>query len=96
MVAHGSGLSQVAGPPPRPYGVRVARGKSSSKRKPQGRISRAFERVALGAIMSVVAFVLERRLLKALRRRGEKPDRTVPRDVELSAAPENVDEQTSG
>lgn len=59
-------------------------------------MARAFERVALGAIMSVVAFVLERRLLKALRRRGEKPDRTVSSDVELSAAPENVDDQSPG
>jgi hypothetical protein len=56
-------------------------------------VSRWFERVALGAIMSVVAFVLERRLLKAFRKRGEEPERTVSRDVELSAAPENVDDQ---
>ncbi|MGH2661218.1 MAG: hypothetical protein ACRDH8_00135 [Actinomycetota bacterium] len=70
----------------------MARRKKTSKRKPQGRVSRTFERVALWAIMSVVAFVLERRLLKALRRRGEEPDRTVSSDVELSAAPENVDE----
>ncbi len=46
--------------------------------------------------MSVVAFVLERRLLKALRRRGEEPERKISRDVELSAAPENVDDESSG
>ena len=67
----------------------------ASRRKPQGRISRWFERVALGVIMSVVAFILERRLLKALRRRGEEPERKISRDVELSAAPENVDDQSS-
>jgi hypothetical protein len=52
------------------------------------------ERVALGAIMSAVAFVVERRLLKLLRRRGE----TVPagdqlgRRAELSASSEDIAE----
>ena len=38
--------------------------------KPQGRFSKWFERIALGTIMSVVAFVVERRLLKVIRERG--------------------------
>ena len=45
-----------------------------ARQRPQGRFSRWFERVALGAIMSVVAFVVERRLLKVIRQRGAKPD----------------------
>ncbi|MGH2545487.1 MAG: serine/threonine-protein kinase [Actinomycetota bacterium] len=53
------------------------------------------ERAALGAIMGVVAFVVERRLRKAIRRRGEGPPetpRTAPTtDAELSAAPQDVD-----
>ena len=40
--------------------------------KPQGRFSKWFERVALGTIMTVVAFVVERRLLKVIRERGAK------------------------
>ncbi len=35
-----------------------------------GRVSRLFQRGVLGGLMSVVAFVVERRLAKALRRRG--------------------------
>jgi flagellar biosynthesis/type III secretory pathway M-ring protein FliF/YscJ len=38
--------------------------------KPQGRVARIVERVALGAIMTVAAFVVERRLLKVIRKRG--------------------------
>lgn len=41
------------------------------RRKPQGRVARAVERVALGAVMTVVAFVVERRLMKAIRKRGD-------------------------
>ncbi|MGH2674845.1 MAG: hypothetical protein ACRDKA_13720 [Actinomycetota bacterium] len=59
------------------------------------RITTWMERATLGAIMGVVAFVVERRLRKAIRRRGEAPPeapRTPPTaDAELSTAPENVD-----
>ena len=37
------------------------------------RRGRWLERLALGTIMSVVAFVVERRLMRTLRRRGEEP-----------------------
>jgi hypothetical protein len=56
-----------------------------------GRVSTWVERAALGAIMTVVAVVVERRLLKALRRRGEEPRRATTSDAELSAAPQDVD-----
>ncbi len=47
--------------------------------KRQGRVGRAVERVALGAIMSVAAFVVERRLLKVIRGRGRgEPTRPPP------------------
>lgn len=48
------------------------------------------ERAALGAIMTVVAVVAERRLLKALRRRGEEPGPATTSDAELSTAPQDV------
>jgi hypothetical protein len=43
-------------------------------KRTQGRFSRTFERVALGGIMTVVAFVVERRLLKVIRQRGDQED----------------------
>jgi hypothetical protein len=46
--------------------------------KPQGRFSKWFERIALGTIMSIVAFVVERRLLKVIRERGEKGEEPTP------------------
>ncbi len=50
------------------------------------------ERAALGAIMGIVAFVVERRLLKAIRRRGETTERPPPpHGAELSSAPQDVD-----
>ena len=56
-------------------------------------MGRWFERIALGAIMGAVAFVAERRLMKAMRRRGEEPRGTPGETVELStAAPEQVDQ----
>ena len=62
-------------------------------RKPQARISRWFERVALGAIMGLVAFVVERRLAKALRRRGEGTSEDADQlEAELSAAPQDIDQ----
>jgi hypothetical protein len=59
----------------------------------RSRVGRWFERIALGAIMGAVAFVAERRLMKAMRRRGEEPRGTPGETVELStAAPEQVDQ----
>ncbi len=58
------------------------------------RVTTWLERAALGAIMTVVAVVVERRLLKALRRRGDQP-RPAPTgssDAVLSAAPQDVEE----
>ena len=37
------------------------------------RVARWFERAVLGAVMSVIAFVIERRVLKAIRQKGEAP-----------------------
>ena len=58
------------------------------------RVTTWIERAALGAIMTVVAVVVERRLLKALHRRGEepRPAPTGPSDAVLSAAPQDVDQ----
>jgi hypothetical protein len=51
------------------------------------------ERILLGAVMSVVAFVSERMILRAVRKKGEnngvKPDRTGG----LAATPQQVDDQ---
>ena len=59
----------------------------------RSRVGRWFERIALGAIMGAVAFVAERRLMKAMRRRGEEPKATAGESVELStAAPEQIDQ----
>lgn len=59
----------------------------------RSRVGRWFERIALGAIMGAVALVAERRLMKAMRRRGEEPRGTSRETVELStAAPEQVDQ----
>jgi hypothetical protein len=56
-------------------------------------MSRWFERAALGAIMGVVAFVVERRLRKALRGRGEEgPQGGSEDEVSLTVAPEQVEE----
>jgi hypothetical protein len=55
-------------------------------------MSRWVERVALGAIMGMVAFVVERRLAKVLRRRGEDERGAAEDDVELTVAPEQVEE----
>jgi len=42
------------------------------------RVGRWFERTILGAVMSVIAFVIERRVLKAIRAKGEAPH-VIPR-----------------
>lgn len=60
-------------------------------------MGRWFERVALGAIMGAVAFVAERRLMKVIRRRGQRPPGSSDETVELSTArPQQVDEQPHG
>lgn len=67
-------------------------------------MSRTLERVALGAIMSVVAFVVERRLMKVIRKRGEdgaetpESGRRPPgrNDVTLTATPQQVDQEPGG
>lgn len=86
----------VASPPVRPprtgYSDLVAGGRRI--RKPQGRVGRWFERVALGAIMGTVVFVVERRLTKRIRKRDDPPqgaDRS--RTVELGPATEQVEQQ---
>jgi HAMP domain-containing protein len=50
------------------------------------------ERVALGAIMGAVAFVVERRLLKAIRRKGDTERRTDSGKLELAVTAEQVDQ----
>jgi hypothetical protein len=48
-------------------------------RAPMRRTIRRLERVLLGAAMSVAAFVIERRLLKAIREGGkQKPEQAPP------------------
>lgn len=56
------------------------------------RVTIWLERAALGAIMTVAAVIVERRLLRALHRRGEEPrsGRAGPPDLELSAATQDV------
>jgi hypothetical protein len=46
------------------------------------RVARWIERAVLGSVMSVIAFVIERRVLKAIREKGESPPE--PRSGELS------------
>jgi hypothetical protein len=38
------------------------------------RVARWFERAILGSVMSVIAFVIERRVLKAIREKGQAPE----------------------
>jgi hypothetical protein len=38
------------------------------------RVAHWFERAFLGSVMSVIAFVIERRVLKAIREKGGSPD----------------------
>ena len=38
------------------------------------RVARWIERALLGSVMSVIAFVIERRVLKAIREKGESPE----------------------
>jgi hypothetical protein len=65
----------------------------------RGSVVRALERVLLGAGMSVVAFVLERRVLKALRKGNVRPaPRTAGVDEpgpthDVSAIPDRAGDQ---
>lgn len=63
-------------------------GRARSKR----RVRRFLERFVLGGIMSAVAFVVERQLLKAIRKKGETQ---AARDREggLAATPHEIDHQ---
>jgi hypothetical protein len=57
-------------------------------------VARWFERAALGAIMGTVAFVVERRLMKLIRKRGDQTqesDRS--KTAELEPATEQVEQQ---
>jgi hypothetical protein len=57
-------------------------------------VARWFERVALGTIMGAVAWLVERRMMKVLKRRGEEPPTGPARPrAELSATPEQVRQQ---
>jgi hypothetical protein len=58
----------------------------------RSRLGLWFERLALGAIMGGVALVVERRLQKAIRRRGDQREGNRGRDAELATAPEQVDQ----
>jgi hypothetical protein len=81
----------------------MARGRR--RQKPQGRFARWLERVALGAVMGAVAFVVERRLLRVIRGR-DRDEREIPRGTgrthppdrgaELALASEQVDDQPAG
>jgi hypothetical protein len=51
---------------------------------PLRRTARRLERVLLGAAMSVVAFVIERRLLKAIRDGGGNAPQAAPSAVRLT------------
>jgi hypothetical protein len=48
------------------------------------RIRRFFERAVLGAVMSVIAFVIERRLLKTIKQGGTK--KAVEQEVHVERA----------
>lgn len=54
-------------------------------RKRRGRLFVAFERVVLGAGMGVVAFFIERRLIKAIKKGSVEP---APRTAEQGKEPE--------
>ena len=80
------------------------RQRTSSQRKRRGRMFVAFERVVLGIGMSIVAFFIERRLIKAIKKGGvSAAPRTAaerdeaqdlpasgPREGELTTSPHQV------
>ncbi|HEY5986120.1 MAG TPA: hypothetical protein VIV12_07080 [Streptosporangiaceae bacterium] len=45
----------------------------------RARVARRFERAVLGAVMSMIAFIIERRVLKAIRGTGGEPLQTARR-----------------
>lgn len=57
------------------------------------RVRRVVERVVLGGVMSAAAFVIERRLLKAVRTKGERDRSRNGASGGLTAAPKEVDQQ---
>lgn len=63
--------------------------------KRRNRFGRTFERVALGAVMGAIALVLERRLLRAVRGRGDASRRN-PADANLAVASKDVEHQAGG
>lgn len=70
--------------------------------RPRSRAFKGFERFVLGVGMSLVAFVIERRLLKALKHGGMKPAPwTAEKAAEaepdgLAATPQEIGYQTEG
>jgi hypothetical protein len=87
------------------------RGNRPNGRRRRGRIFRAFERFVLSIGMSLIAAVVERRLLKALKTGGFKPaPRTAaehdeymgepppeaPREADLTTSGHQIVEQSSG
>jgi hypothetical protein len=83
------------------------RGAGPTHRKRRGRWFVAFERVVLGFGMTMVAYLIERRLIKAIRKGGVKPaPRTAAesgeelaggsadvREGELTTAPHQIGDQ---
>jgi hypothetical protein len=67
LSAAGGRLSRLAVPAGPAYAPDVSRTAKPTRRR---RVIRWVERAALGAVMGAIAFVLERRLLRARRRRG--------------------------
>jgi hypothetical protein len=65
---------------------------SKEKRAPKRRVLRVVERAVLGAIMSAVAFVVERQLLRALKKGGRKPEPA--RQGQLFTATQQVRDET--
>jgi hypothetical protein len=84
------------------------RGAGPTHRKRRGRWFVAFERAVLGVGMTMVAYLIERRLIKAIKKGGVKPaPRTAAeseealaggpaevREGELTTAPHQVGDQT--
>ena len=60
----------MRGPPP---GRRELLSPARPAKKRRGRLYRRFERIVLGAGMSLVALIVERRLIKAIKKGGMKP-----------------------
>ncbi|MFN2543057.1 MAG: hypothetical protein ABR600_00595 [Actinomycetota bacterium] len=55
--------------------------------KRRRRFARLFERVVLGGAMSMIAFVIERRVLKAIRAKGDAPAPAAEHHGEVTRAP---------